>query len=59
MSDEYVQLLKMARLIIFIFMLVITDKSILFPNPGDGQRLVLGVKVGHLKGPGEGFPVIS
>lgn len=52
MSDEYAQLLKIG-LIIVVFMLVISDKSILFPNPGVGQRLVRGIKVGHLKGSGE------
>ena len=52
MSGESTQLLKIAGLILFILMLVISDKSILFPNSGVGQSLVLGIKVGYLKGTG-------
>lgn len=58
MSDKYVQLCKVAGLIIFIFILLISDKLILFPNPGADQRWVLGINVGHLKGAGEDFLVI-
>lgn len=34
---------------IFIFILIISDKSVLFPNAEGDQRLVLGISIGHLK----------
>lgn len=51
-------IIKSSSLITFLFILIISNQSFLFPNPEVDQHVVLGINVRYLKGTGKGFLVI-